>query len=460
VLVYRSPFSVKWDAVATAAPTSEHDDARVRRELNVMVLASVQPIALATAVLFVCLAIAHHVMLEGINHHRLVGITLGSAGILLGSVALLRRAKLSHRAGHPLLFSIGLLIAANSLASAFLLNEPGHTAYLMLLMAAAGFVLHSEYWASAFLVVCWIGWVATMAFMPISLDWGPHGITMYLGQLFTATVLAVTVRHVRARSMRRLISLRLRDQRQRDELERSSEELRRSNEELDRFARVAAHDLKAPLQTIGGYAELLGLRLGDRLDDKEREFISSISVSIGRMNQLLEDILLYATSASAAYELEPTELEGVLEDVKQTLDRHIRESGARLEYDALPAVMAEPRRMAQLFQNLVGNAIKYRSDASPVVEIKADRLDDEWWQVSVRDNGTGFAPEQASAIFEAFTRVSTDESRQGTGIGLAICQRIVERLGGRIWAESEPGEGSVFHFTVRVATPAAVGEAE
>jgi len=372
------------------------------------------------------------------------------------------------------LFAIGLLLIANSCASAYLLVEPQHTAYFLLLIASGGFVLLSLTWSISFIVLCWLVWAATMAAIPTRPDWEFLGLWMLIGQMCTVTLMGFTARYVRARSTRRLIILRFREEQHRKDIEKSQRELetaleevnarraelekanadlQRSNRELDQFAQVAAHDLKSPLTTIGGFASILKVQAGDKLTAKGQSMVDKIMTESSRMNDLLEGILLYATGGAAKIDVVPIDLESVFEAVLQSLTREIEASGATIEREPLPVVMADERLLGQLFQNLLSNAIKYRGKATPIIQVTTKRESPGWWRISIEDNGTGFDSAQTEQVFEAFTRLNRNDGPSGTGICLAICRRVVERLGGRIWVESQIDKGSVFHVTL-AALPA------
>ncbi len=232
-------------------------------------------------------------------------------------------------------------------------------------------------------------------------------------------------------------------------------ELRRSNEELQQFAYAASHDLKEPMRMLASYATLLERRYQGRLSEDADQWIHFIVDGVRRMNSLITSLLDYSRAGlvpeESKQEIEPSAVMGV---VLENLRASIGETGARVTFDeSMPRVMFEPVRMQQLLQNLVSNALKYRSEAAPVVHVSAR---EERGEVvfEVRDNGIGIAPQYQAEIFGIFKRLHGQEV-EGTGIGLATCKRIVEEHGGRIWVESQPGEGSTFRFTVPVRRSAA-----
>ncbi len=238
-------------------------------------------------------------------------------------------------------------------------------------------------------------------------------------------------------------------QQEKEELEAALAEVERSNKELQQFSAVAAHDLKAPLRNIAGFVDLLQLRYTDQLDAKGLRFLDHIGVSVSQMQALLDDLLVYARAGVGELDFEPVALDGVTAGVLTELEQAIADSGALVRCDPLPTVLADRVQMGQLLQNLLANAMKYRAEAAvPNVHVRAVRVDGDWWQLSVQDNGIGIDPAYSDQIFETFKRLHSSADFPGTGIGLAICRRIVGRHGGRIWTESAPGEGSTFHVTL------------
>lgn len=228
---------------------------------------------------------------------------------------------------------------------------------------------------------------------------------------------------------------------------KSNQELARSNAELEQFAYVASHDLQAPLATIASYAQLLEKRYKDQLDSQASKFIGNIVQGCTRMQTLIDDLLEYSRVGRSQKPFQMTNCNHALEQALANLQGAIRETQAVVTYNELPAVMGDISQLVQLFQNLVSNAIKYRHDAPPVVHITACKQEKNWL-FSVSDNGIGIATQHQERIFQIFQRLHTQREYSGTGIGLAICQKIVERHGGCIWVESEPDRGSTFHFTI------------
>ena len=236
-------------------------------------------------------------------------------------------------------------------------------------------------------------------------------------------------------------------QRAESALLKSNQELARSNAELEQFAYVASHDLQAPLATIASYAQLLEKRYKDQLDSKASKFIDNIVHGCTRMQTLIDDLLEYSRVGRSRKPFQLTDCNHAVEQALANLQGAIRETQAVVTYSELPAVMGDISQLVQLFQNLVGNSIKYRHDAPPVVHITACKQEKDWL-FSVSDNGIGIATQHQARIFQIFQRLHTQKEYSGTGIGLAICQKIVERHGGYIWVESKPDRGSTFYFTV------------
>jgi PAS domain S-box-containing protein len=234
--------------------------------------------------------------------------------------------------------------------------------------------------------------------------------------------------------------------------------LQTMNAELEQFAYIASHDLQAPLRAVSGYIGLLEREIGDKLTPDAQEFMRFITDGAQQMRQLIGDLLTYSRTSRQQMHYAPVDCEKTLATILESLSPAIAESGAKIEHGPLPGIAADATQVMQLLQNLIGNAIKFRGKATPVVRISAERVNGDW-QFTVRDNGIGIAQEHQPRIFQVFHRLHTAEEYPGTGIGLAICKKVVERHGGRIWVESTPGQGSAFHFTLPAeAHPAPQGE--
>jgi light-regulated signal transduction histidine kinase (bacteriophytochrome) len=243
-------------------------------------------------------------------------------------------------------------------------------------------------------------------------------------------------------------------------LRQQAKELMRSNKELEQFAYVASHDLQEPLRMVTSYVQILAQDYEGRLDADADRYINYAVDGANRMKVLIDDLLEFSRVGSRGKPFEPTRCGEVMEQVISDLEGAIEESGGKVTWEALPTVMADATQLAQLLRNLVGNGIKFRGEAPPHVHISAELADSGAglseaqqsprgeWLFSVRDNGIGIAPKYYERIFQMFERLHHRSEYPGTGIGLAICQKIVERHGGRIWVESELGEGSTFYFTI------------
>ena len=262
----------------------------------------------------------------------------------------------------------------------------------------------------------------------------------------------------------------------------NSDELARSNAELEQFAYVASHDLQEPLRMVTSYMQLLEQRYKEKLDSDAKEFIAFAVDGAARMRTLISDLLVYSRVGTRAKEPQPVDSRAALEEALINLKVAIEESGAEVTHDGLPTVLADDTQLVQLFQNLVGNAVKFRAEEPPRVHLSARKRsgfrdsrfesegaeekrpekgpaakipifrsseqNDGEWVFSVRDNGIGIDPQQSDRIFQVFQRLHGRDEHPGTGIGLAICRKIVERHEGRIWVDSKPGKGSTFYFTM------------
>jgi PAS domain S-box-containing protein len=237
-----------------------------------------------------------------------------------------------------------------------------------------------------------------------------------------------------------------------DELGQTMQELARSNAELEQFAYVVSHDLQEPLRMVSSYVQLLAKRYQDRLDSDANDFIAYAVDGATRMKKMITDLLAYSRVGRQGEEFAPIACEAVLNEARANLEAAIAESSAELSHGPLPTVRGNAHLLSHLFQNLIGNAIKFHSQEPPQVHVSAVQKKKEW-EFSVRDNGIGLDPQYADRIFMVFQRLHRRDEYPGTGIGLAISRKIVEHRGGRIWVESEPGKGATFRFTIPVCPP-------
>lgn len=238
-----------------------------------------------------------------------------------------------------------------------------------------------------------------------------------------------------------------------ERLAEQAKALQRSNEDLQRFAYVASHDLQEPLRMIGSYSQLLVRKSADRLDEDSQQFVRFIVAGVERMRTLIRDLLEFSRLTSEQeQEPVPVDCHAILGLALQHLQFKISETGAKVTFDRLPVVLAHETRLLQVFQNLIGNALKY-CQTTPQVHVTAAR-EGEYWRIAIRDNGIGIAPEHQEKVFGLFERLHTRTEYPGTGIGLATCKRIIEQHGGRIWVESVKGEGSTFYFILPAADQA------
>jgi signal transduction histidine kinase len=259
------------------------------------------------------------------------------------------------------------------------------------------------------------------------------------------------------RALQEKRALRLRKRAEQD-LAHKMEELARSNADLEQFAYVASHDLQEPLRMVAAYTQLLSERYQGKLDENADKFLGYAREGALRMQTLVQDLLAFSRVGRIGTVYGRVDCDAVLKEVLVILGQAIRESGATTNYSSLPPVWAERTQISQLFQNLIGNAIKFRGTDAPEISIAAEKAPGQatahQWQFSVADNGIGIAPEFAEKIFIVFQRLHSREEYAGNGIGLSICKKVVERNGGKIWVEQNPGGGSIFKFTLPAEAPA------
>ncbi|QCS44266.1 PAS domain S-box protein [Natrinema versiforme] len=253
-------------------------------------------------------------------------------------------------------------------------------------------------------------------------------------------------------SVATILATAIERQRYERQLNETVSDLEASNERLEQFAYAASHDLQEPLRMVSSYLQLIEGRYADDLDADGREFIEYAVDGADRMRDMIDGLLEYSRIDSQGDPFEPVDLDAVLEDVLTDLQVMIDRQDAEITAASLPEVTGDSRQLRQLFQNLLSNAIEYSGDEPPRVRVSAERSGRNW-EISVRDEGIGIDPDDQDRVFRVFQRLHSREEYDGTGIGLALCRRIVERHGGRIWVDSEPGEGSTFSFTIPVEAP-------
>jgi PAS domain S-box-containing protein len=232
-----------------------------------------------------------------------------------------------------------------------------------------------------------------------------------------------------------------------EDLLRASRELERSNKDLEAFAYVTSHDLQEPLRTITGFLQLLERRIGNQLDEKTKQYIDYAVDGSKRMHQMIADLLSYSRVSMQPYSLKAVNLREPMDHAISSTRKSIEDSGASIVIQDMPSIRADASQMFQVFQNLLGNAIKFRSERPLEIQIGA-RKDQQFWVLWVKDNGIGLDPKQCDKIFQVFQRLHSRQKYPGSGIGLSICKKIIERHGGSIWVESTPNTGSTFYFTL------------
>ena len=234
-----------------------------------------------------------------------------------------------------------------------------------------------------------------------------------------------------------------------EKVKQRTDELAKSNAELEHFAYITSHDLREPLRMITSFLQLLDRRYTDQLDEDANDFIGYAVDGAKRLDAMINDILVYSRVSNKERNLTSVNFNKVIEQVYVNLITAIEENNAEITYDSLPSLITDEQLMVQLFQNLIGNAIKYRSQKTPKIHISANKEGNKYI-FTIQDNGIGISPEHMERIFTIFKRLHTHEEYEGTGIGLAIAQKIVNQQGGEIWVKSELGKGSIFYFTIPI----------
>ncbi len=283
------------------------------------------------------------------------------------------------------------------------------------------------------------------------------GADTYLVEPVDADVLVATVRALlRLRSAEReVVRSNAALRKANSQLETLNSALRRSNDDIERFAYIASHDLQEPLRTIATHLQLLERNLSGRLDEENKQVFDDVVDAAHRMSDLIRDVLAYSRAGRGDSVFQVVRLQDSLTWALTNLAESLTKAGGEVVSETLPVVWGDSTQLAQVFQNLIGNAIKYRAEAAPRIEVHAERRNDREWVVSIRDNGIGIESRYHDRIFRPFQRLHGRELA-GTGIGLALCRRIIESHGGRIWVESEVGSGSTFLFSLTPAECVAV----
>jgi light-regulated signal transduction histidine kinase (bacteriophytochrome) len=233
----------------------------------------------------------------------------------------------------------------------------------------------------------------------------------------------------------------------RRKLEESVATLRQSNRQLEQFAYIASHDLQEPLRMLSGCLRTVSQEYGEQLPPQARSLVNLSIETAQRMQQLINDLLTWSRMDAPGTDFQPVDVNEVFGEAMRNLTPTVQEHAAQITHTELPVVLGQPTQLVQVFQNLIGNGIKFHGDTPPVVHVTAERAGNRW-RFSVRDNGIGIQSDHPEAVFEIFQRLHTSDDYPGTGIGLAVCRRIVQRHGGSIWFESEPGRGTTFYFTL------------
>lgn len=270
-----------------------------------------------------------------------------------------------------------------------------------------------------------------------------------VGHLLKVVAVYLTYRALVAGGLQRPFDVLFRERKADEQaLRRSADELARSNKELEQFGYIVSHDLQEPLRAVTGFLQLLDQQCGKELGDKGRQYAAFAIDGAKRMSRMIHDLLEYSRVQTQARPLAPTDLKDAFEQARANCAAGIAEAQAQVTCGDLPTVLGDSTQLVRLFQNLLGNAVKFRRpDVRPEIQVSA-RTHDGGWRFQVRDNGIGIPPDQADGLFQLFRRLHGRDQYPGTGIGLATCKKIVERHGGRIWIESQPGPGTTFCFTL------------
>jgi signal transduction histidine kinase len=435
-----------------AAPIFEDEDkTRAASLLNTILLS----VLTTTSLLVPALAIATSARAMVVSDLILGAL---SFAIFLGLLLLLHRGHV--RVAGALLSALLLMLITAAACTFKGLRNPLATAYLVVVAIAALFL-----GKRAAIIFGLLSILATLGVycaevggaivfpMPVSIevtDWVLSCTVLIVGTLLLRFAVGSIAQGFEQahRNAQALTESNYALQAARDKLARQAQELTRSNVELEQFAYVASHDLQEPLRMVRSYLQLLERRYKGRLDENADEFIHFAVDGATRMQGLINDLLEYSRVGTHGKPFESTDCNVVLEKALMNLQIAIEEADAEITHDDLPTVMGDQVQLAQLLQNLIGNSIKFRQEhTQSQIHVGIGRRDGEWL-FSVEDNGIGIDSQYFERVFQIFQRLHSSEEYEGTGIGLAVCKKIVERHGGRIWVESEPGQGSTFYFTV------------
>jgi signal transduction histidine kinase len=418
----------------------EISEQEIRERLNRIVLKAASPVALATAALYAILTAANWMLMPAELGRPLALMCGGTAAGLIAVCAGTRVWRPPPAASHLLVGFVGICILLNALFSQHLSGDPQHSLFIVMLIVGAGVVFLSVRWLVGTFVVCVGSWGALVLATGELPGW-----SFYLTSMGAGVFLSTTVHAIRYRTIVRLIELRQRERSQR-------EKLQRSNRDLESFAYTVSHDLREPLRTISGFLALLDRRHSENMDDEAREFLRFAREGASSMESMIADVLTYSRVGGRPAKLAQVQVGAAVDAALGQLGSAIERSGAVVTVpDDLPTVEADITDLVRLLQNLIFNAIRYRSrERTPEIGLEVEREGD-FWRFAVTDNGVGIDPEEIDRLFGLFQRSSARTDDSGTGVGLAVCRKIVSRYEGRIWAESELGAGSTFYFTLPVS---------
>lgn len=407
------------------------DGARLDDEVAVSAL----PVSLGGGLLMLLIAGAHLIVLPPSYRVPMAWLSAAVGALLLVFCGLLQLRHLPRGWGHAFVVFVGVLMLVPGVALVAWSMSPRESVNLMLVVLAGGAVLLSHAWLLGLIALAWFSYAAIVTVAPAGQEW------VHYGSAFLAvSVLALLLVTIRLRMFERLYSREA-------ALASTLKELQRSNEALEQFAYAVSHDLQAPIRAIAGYATILRQDHEAELVDESRACVGKIESSAVHMGELVRDLLEYARVGSRGVEFKPVALDAALDRALDNLRGDVARQGAEVVREPLPRVSGDELQLVLLFQNLVGNAIKFHGAEAPRVKVSALRRGPHWI-VTVADNGIGIAADYHESIFRVFERLHSGSTYPGTGIGLATCKRVVERHGGQIWVESAEGQGAAFSFSL------------